>query len=101
MHNSNKNTEVAEADPRKINESHIEYYRCVQVQAVKYSKVNEPAETVADTALAACEGVLIKSLKSYAFWDDLSGSSKQSFVNQSERNARKIALKSVMDARLN
>lgn len=85
----------------KSNLSIQKYYKCLQEEAVKYSKVNEPAETIADTAIAACEGELINSLEKYAFWQDLPESSRQSFINQTERNSRKIALKSVMDARLN
>lgn len=76
------------------------YINCARNEAVKYSKSNEPADTVAKTAVIACNDPMMDGLQSTVYWNDLSANGKAEGIRKLEELGERVALKTVMDARL-
>ncbi|WP_447881586.1 hypothetical protein [Serratia fonticola] len=78
-----------------------QFYRCSRDSAIKYSKLNEPVESIAKASVTSCEKYIYKSMNANIYFLNSSVAGKEQAISKIKRNGYQIAIKSAMDAKLN
>ncbi|HHD7475433.1 TPA: hypothetical protein ACOVJB_004318 [Klebsiella oxytoca] len=76
------------------------YYQCIKDNVMKYSKLDESAESIASASVTSCGSVLGEVLKSSAPFIDASATAKAKFIAEMKAQGKEAGIKYAMDEKL-
>lgn len=78
----------------------IEYYKCIKENVIKYSSINESADSIASASVTSCGSVLAEYLNDSAAFINASSDAKIKFINDMKSQGKEAGIKYAMDEKL-